>query len=928
MEIGTQYLAILNGILEKRSAYIFPKYCNLLLRDKNIIEDKWYLNLIYQEISRELVGALDLIDLDVSDVPSPPTVEPKLELAESSVYFYYPFIPQKDIDAILSLPGAEHVETERKIRFPLHASLLPYLRNIARQYKPEIPSEVAASLKSIATDNLQENAICFLTMKENKVYLKLRYPYGFLSEALTPYASSESTNTEMYFPIGMKEPIITILNENGAIMIVSELLSQQSSFPPIEFDGNVQTLSSIPITTLKGYAESKTKRFSQYGVNNLYSLAFTFPRKYIDRSRPVSISNIKEGEEVALILTISEIKLDYPRKMLRMSFTDGKGKTSATFFNMPWLAKSYAKGQQVILFGKAEGWGTGRRMISFTNPMLEKFENVSAPIIPIYPQSQKAGVTSGEIFKGVSQLLQRIPNLYDPIDEYLDSGIKILAALKKIHTPVKMSDVEEAKEYLVANELTRMQLFLALEKYWSTHQKGDSQTLLDLEKVNNLLPFKLTNAQERVIKEIRADLESPSPMNRLLQGDVGSGKTMVAAISILSIVAQNPNAQVALMAPTEILATQLYNEVSSFLDRYSDLNKTVPIRSALFTNKLKAKEKAALQEELSSGAIQVAVGTHALIADKIEFNNLVFAIIDEQHRFGVRQRSTLVEKNKSHLTPDFLIMTATPIPRTAALTVFGSVEVSTIDELPPGRTPITTKWIRSESTLSDSKFEPWKDILAEVASGRQAYVVSPLVEDNPKLELTSAEETFTELSHGALKGLRLGLVHGQQKAEERTEIMDAFKEGNIDVLISTTVIEVGVNVPNASVIVILDAERFGISQLHQLRGRVGRGKHPSKCYLISKATSDNTFERLQALVDSTDGFYLSEVDLKVRGHGQLFGEAQSGVSDLRVADLNEDYEALLQARVRVEEILANNSDIDKLASLISANAKLDNLFRA
>lgn len=927
MVIGDEYISILEGILEKRPSYILPKYSNLLLRDKTLREDAWTLNLIYKEITLELIGALELINLTADEIPIPPIVESKLEVSEDKVFFHYPFLKNAEIKEVLTLPGAIHFESSRKISFPKHTSLLPYLRNIVKQYKSYLSDSVIKELKELASEDNTENALCFISLRNNKVYLKFRYRYSFLSDTLSPYTSKDSTEMEMFFPIGLKESVVDLLNENGVVYISSEAFNQQSSFPPLDFDGNIQSLSKISVTALKGYAESKTKRFSQYGVDNLHALAFNFPRRYIDRSNPVSIANVREGEEVALLLTVSDIKVDYQRKMLRMSLSDGRNKTSATFFNMPWLAKSYGKGQQVILFGKAESWGSGRKMISFTNPMIEKFENISATIIPIYPQSQKAGVTSGEVFKGVSQLLQRIPNLFDELDGYLGSDIKVLTALKKIHTPTKMSDVEIARKYFIDNELTRMQLFLALEKYWNTNQRGTKQKLLAENKVLEVVPFSLTKAQERVLSEIRRDLASAKPMNRLLQGDVGSGKTMVAAMSILSILGENENTQVALMAPTEILATQLYDEVNLFLESYAKQNNLPNIRTELFTNKLKAKQKEQLYSDLASGDISLAVGTHALITEKIEFNNLAFVIIDEQHRFGVRQRSALVEKNKSHITPDFLIMTATPIPRTAALTVFGSVEVSTLDELPPGRTPVKTYWTRDDSNLENSDFEPWTDIQSEVALGRQAYIVTPLIEDNPKLELTSAQETYESLSNGALSNLRLALVHGQQKPEERAAVMDAFKNGSIDVLVSTTVIEVGVNVPNASRIVVLDAERFGIPQLHQLRGRVGRGKHASKCYLVSKSGSELTRERLQALVDSNDGFYLSEVDLKVRGHGQLFGDAQSGVSDLKVADLSENYEELIEARERVASMLEKESPED-LVSLIASDSNLDNLFRA
>lgn len=931
LEIKNSYLDVLNKIKSKRTSYMFPKFCAQLLSNPENAEPI-LLARVYKEIEKELMAPLELINLTIDDIPSPPPLHPRIEIEGEVVTVTLPFLEKSVISALLKSPGSKYDEESNSIEFPLSASLIPYFRALVKDLELSVaPASAALFKKTIADASPADLALAFLAIKDNKIYLKLRYPFLKLSEKIAKLSSTPEIlgSREYYFPLGLKESVLAIINEHNVKTIFSDNFeSDTTRFSAFDFSGNINDLSKISILEIKGVKDKRASKFLQYGIKNVVDLLFTFPRKYIDKSNPVLIRNLKEGDDVALIATVASIDMNYARKILKITLQDKTGKIIATFFNSAWLAKKFSQGEQVLVYGKADGWGNaGSRRISLTNPSIEKFESISAAIVPIYPQSQKAGVSSGEIYNATSQVLERIPNLYDEIDKHLENKIGLLSALKKIHKPISMEDVELSYSYLVESELLKLQLFMLLQKEWLSSQKGSSHALFSEEAILKTFPYTLTDAQARVIKEIRIDLADDKPMNRLLQGDVGSGKTMVAAAAVLSLIAANPDKQVALMAPTEILATQLYNDFIDFLNSFTLATGSETISAALFTNKLKPKERVTLQEDLAAGKIQLAVGTHALIADKISFKNLAFVIIDEQHRFGVNQRAALSNKSKDEGNPDLLIMTATPIPRTAALTVFGSVDISTLDELPPGRTPIETLWIKSKPDLTHKNIEPWSKIIEELKLGRQAYVVCPLVEDNEKLELASAEEVFLKLSSEIFNDFKVDLVHGQQKPEERELIMKSYKNGEIDVLVSTTVIEVGVNVPNASTIVILDAERFGISQLHQLRGRVGRGLHASYCYLVSDTQGEQSNKRLEALVESTDGFYLSEIDLQLRGHGQLFGEAQSGMSDLKVANLDEHADGVIAARAKAEQLFIQYSPND-LLPMLSAEKSLDNMFRA
>jgi ATP-dependent DNA helicase RecG len=606
--------------------------------------------------------------------------------------------------------------------------------------------------------------------------------------------------------------------------------------------------------------------------------------------------------------------------MVTTEVTDGSARLKVTFFNQPFRERQLRPGTQVLLFGRLEVFRGQRQM---TNPVVDLLGDRTGRIVPIYPQSEKAGVMSWDVARFVDEVLERAGEFAEPLDDALRRRLELVdrtTALRSIHAPDTMRDAGAARRRLAFDELLRVQLELVRRKrelertaVGVAHEVDGGRGSL-VERFHQRLPYELTGAQRRAIDEIVADMALGHPMHRLLQGDVGAGKTVVAVSALL--VAVQGGHQGALMAPTEVLAEQHHLGIRELLEGFtvpdtdggnlfagSGIER--PLRVALLTNRTPAAERRRLLAELADGSVDLVVGTHALISEGIEFRSLGAVVIDEQHRFGVEQRAALRDKGAGVAVPDVLVMTATPIPRTAAMTVYGDLDVSVLDELPPGRTPIRTRWARTD----EDEGAVWGDVREEVAAGRQAYVVCPLIEESEKLEVRSAQETFDELVAGELSGLRVGLLHGRVPAAEKDEVMGAFRAGELDVLVATTVIEVGVDVPNATVMVVLDAARFGIAQLHQLRGRVGRGAAESRCWLVGEAPTPDGEARLEALVRSTDGFELAEVDLDLRGEGTIMGERQKGRNDLKLASLRRDREWVVTAREVAVELLDADPDL-------------------
>jgi ATP-dependent DNA helicase RecG len=676
-------------------------------------------------------------------------------------------------------------------------------------------------------------------------------------------------------------------------------------------------LATLPVTRLKGVGDRKAEGLASVGVENLLDLLTYYPRRYVDRTNEARIRDLVVGEAAMVIVTVQRASSRRtrgrpPRTLVMVDVSDDSGQLRVTFFNQAWRERQLSPGMTVALFGKLEMFNGRRQM---TNPVVDLIGNRTGRIVPIYPQSERAGLSTWEIGDWVAEALRRsqVRGLADPVPAWVLDRYNLVTrpeAFAGIHAPDSMARKEVARRRLVLDELLRVQLALVQRKrHIERTTQGIAQTTEGplLDAFVDRLPFELTADQQAAIAEINRDLAAPHPMHRLLQGDVGAGKTIVAVRTLLTAV--QGGHQGAFMAPTEVLAEQHATSIKALLegvdlpDDGTSLFGARPVRVELLTNKVGAADRRRILTALAAGEVDIAIGTHALIQEGVDFRSLGAVVIDEQHRFGVEQRAALRDKAGGGPVPDVLVMTATPIPRTAAMTVYGDLDVTVIRSRPAGRQPIVTTWAKSEA----DEAEVWAAVRRDVAAGRQAYVVTPLIEESDKLEVRSAEDTFAQLAADELDGLRLGLLHGRLGSSDKEATMHQFRDGRLDVLVATTVIEVGVDVPNATVMVILDADRFGIAQLHQLRGRVGRGSERSWCYLVSTSDTDEGEARLGALVKSTDGFELAEVDLDLRGEGTIMGERQKGRSDLKLASLRRDREWVERAR-QVAFAIVNDAD--------------------
>ena len=706
-------------------------------------------------------------------------------------------------------------------------------------------------------------------------------------------------------------------------------------------------LAALDVTALNGVGEAKAKGLRAMGIDTVADLVLHYPRRYVDRSRQASIAELREGEEATVLATVRQVgsrRLRGRRSMVTVDVQDGSGSLRCTFFNQPWRERQLAAGTEVLVFGKVELFN-GRRQL--TNPVVDLVGDQTGRIVAVYPQSEKAKVQSWELARFVAEALRRSQAFDDPVPSDVLARWALVdrtTAFGSIHRPEAMAEVDEARRRLVFDELLRVQLVLVRRKLELERTAVGVAHDLDgplVARFRERLPFALTEGQEAALAGIADDLARPVPMHRLLQGDVGAGKTVVAVAAML--IAVQGGHQAALMAPTEVLAEQHALGVRDLLDGFvvpADVSGTLfegadadaerPLRVELLTNRTPAAERRSVLEGLADGSVDVVIGTHALIQDQVAFASLGLVVVDEQHRFGVEQRAALRSKSVGEAVPDVLVMTATPIPRTAAMTVYGDLDVSELRQKPGGRQPIGTTWARTEPEQA----EVWATVRDEVAAGRQAYVVCPLIEESEKLQVASAQETYEELTGGELADLRVGLLHGRVSPAEKEETMRLFRQGALDVLVATTVIEVGVDVPNATVMVVLDADRFGIAQLHQLRGRVGRGSVASRCFLLGEGATPDAAARLEALVASQDGFDLAEVDLELRGEGTLMGERQKGRNDLRLASLRRDREWVERAREVAFELVGDDPGLtahpllaEELAVLLPDDEQAEFLFK-
>jgi ATP-dependent DNA helicase RecG len=653
------------------------------------------------------------------------------------------------------------------------------------------------------------------------------------------------------------------------------------------YQANPNTKILSPVSAVKGVGKVIAREFGKRGVHTVFDLLYTFPRFYQDRRRFIPTGKLIPGQSALIkgrITEIRKVRLRY-RGALELLVADSTGTISAKWMGSPRHLFRFRKGSHIMLFGR---FRRSLRMLETFHPeIIEDGDSTEIQrLVPVYPEVE--GISQKRMRRIMMNALREFaPGLVDPLPERISKAEKLpelKEALREVHFPAKatLQDLRNrrstAQRRLIFDEFFMLQLTLSLKRSMESRQRGVAFTIPDLGELYRRIPFTLTKAQARVVQEITADMSRSTPMNRLLQGDVGCGKTVVAFIG--AWIAATNGFQVAFMAPTQLLAEQHY--LSTW-----ELAQQMGLRTALLTSGmgLKADE---VRARVRKGEVDMVIGTHALIQESVAFRNLGLAIIDEQHRFGVAQRATLKRKG---FGPDMLTMTATPIPRSLGLTLYGDLDLSVIDELPPGRMPIRTMVFHDRD-----RGKVYALLQGEMDKGRQCYMVYPLIEESEKMGLMDATRMAEEVGR-AFPGFRVGMIHGKMPLDQRQEIMELFKGGALDILVSTTVIEVGINIPNATVMVIENAERFGLSQIHQLRGRVGRSSYASRCLLLcSKRLTNEAKRRLGVLITSTDGFRIAEEDLAIRGPGEFMGERQSGFYQFRVANLMQDANLLSEAR--------------------------------
>ncbi|HYL38887.1 MAG TPA: ATP-dependent DNA helicase RecG [Bryobacteraceae bacterium] len=676
-----------------------------------------------------------------------------------------------------------------------------------------------------------------------------------------------------------------------------------------------------PLQYVKGIGPARAQMLESKGLVTVEDLLAYAPFRYEDRTNVKTIAQLAPGEMATVIAEVKSAHLSGFRRrnlgLFEAIFTDSsRERLLAKWFHGGYLADRFLPGLRVALYGKVE-------LDNYTGDLLlmhPEFEILTSDdsegdaalhtgrIVPIYEAAGK--ITTRAFRLLLHHILESLEPLEDSLPQAIRDRLKLpdrWSAIRELHFPPPGTDFRllnafrtPAQWRLIFEEFFWLECGLSLKRAKARVQPGIAFELNDRvrEKIKAMLPFKPTGAQKRVLKEIAADMQAPHPMSRLLQGDVGSGKTLVAAEA--AVIAIENGYQAAVLAPTEILAGQHYFYFRKLFEKTGYV-------VALLTGSSTPREKSQLKKLFAAGLVNIGIGTHALLEEDVEWKSLGLAIIDEQHRFGVVQRLRLASKGKH---PDVLVMTATPIPRTLALTIYGDLDVSVIDEMPPGRKPVTTRQVTEDRIEAVYSF-----LKKQVELGRQAYVVYPVIEESE--DLKAAQKMHQHLSERVFPDVRVGLLHGRLKTEEREAVMEAFRRGEVKILVSTTVIEVGVDVPNATVMVIEQAERFGLAQLHQLRGRVGRGAEQSHCILVTAKMSDAARERIRTMVDSSDGFYIAEMDLKLRGPGEFFGTRQSGLPTLRIGNIIRDQEVLEVARSEAQAFIANPPSPEELRRAVS-----------
>ena len=659
------------------------------------------------------------------------------------------------------------------------------------------------------------------------------------------------------------------------------------------------------ITYLKGVGPNRGAKLKKHGIENISDALYHFPRRYIDRSNILKINKLQIGQEGLIVGRVAshQIKFSRKRRFFELDVRDPSGSIKCIWFHgLKWIAEKFEIGEPIAIYGKIEFYN-GFRIIHPEFDLLDENEDPinTGKIISIYPSTtelKNVGIDSRGFRRIISTAIESVDNLIpDFYSQEIRQRYKLISlseALRNIHKPDTLDILDTSIRRLKFDEHFFIQLIMALKKISLKKNKTEIFNSVDnyVSKVYKNINFTLTKSQIKVLKEIRTDLLLDKPMNRLIQGDVGCGKTIVAILA--SAMAIDNSAQVAIMAPTEILSEQHYNSFKSLCEE-------IGINCELLTSEIKKNKKEDILNELKKGNIDIIVGTHALIQDNIEFKNLGLSIIDEQHRFGVAHRKALIKKATN---ANVLAMTATPIPRTLSMTIHGDMDISIIDELPKNRIPIITKISNEEKIDSIYEF-----LRKEINKKRQCYIVYPIIEESETLDLEAANTAYKKIKNDIFSDFNIGYIHGKLKKEERDAVMKSFVKGDLDILVSTTVIEVGIDNPNATVMLIENAERFGLTQLHQLRGRIGRGENQSYCILMQRKETDLSNHRLKVMENTSNGFKISDEDLKLRGPGEFFGKRQHGYMKMKIGNISKDHDLIIQSRELAFKLIDKDHDL-------------------
>ena len=661
-----------------------------------------------------------------------------------------------------------------------------------------------------------------------------------------------------------------------------------------------KTGGEVPVRYIKGVGPVKATMFERLGVENVQDLFYYLPKRYEDRSQILDVKDLVPGEHQAVIGKVLKTSVFTARtgtRIFEMAVGDDKNKVIAVWYNQPFLKKMFAAGQKVVLYGKVEK----EKRLQITHPAFEIIDEEEKEslevgrIVPFYSLTE--GLSQRELRRVVHRAIHsHLTAVNDPMPTRIRARKKLVDfkfAVENIHFPHSESNLERAYKRLIFEEFFVLQTAMALKRK-KRAQKGITHAVSGslMTDFENLFEFELTGEQKKCIKDIESDMASSKPMYRLLQGDVGSGKTVVAMYALL--LAAGGGYQGAMMAPTEVLARQHYVTVSQAF-------MPLGVNVRLLVSGLDAADSERIKKEIAEGEADIVIGTHALIQESIQYKRLGLVVVDEQHKFGVDQRKDLQRKGD---VPDTLVMTATPIPRSLMLTVFGDMDTSLLKEKPEGRQPVSTYWAQEEKREAVYTF-----IRDEVEKGRQAFIVYPRIKETEKSDLKSAEEMYKRLKEEAFRDLRIALIHGRLKTAEKKKIMDDFRKNKYDILVATTVIEVGVDVPNVTVMLVEHAERYGLAQLHQLRGRIGRGEHASYCILLGEPKTDSSMERLATMSEVDDGFKIAEKDLDIRGPGEFLGTRQSGLPELRVGNIVRDFSIMEEAREEAFNLVSEDPDL-------------------